>query len=214
MTDTTDDGCARRPHRVRLPVHRPVTNVASTPRIGLLIPTSEPHVFDHPHPGRHIVEIARRAEAAGFDSLWAGESLSSPRFEPLAVLAALATATDHVTLGTAAMVPAYRQPVAAGQQLATIDRLAEGRLIVGVGAGYPSPSTQEALAIARAPYRQRVALLDEIVDLWRSMFCEQADSAPRSFHGQLLDLDDLPPVRTHHAGGPPVWLASATASAL
>jgi hypothetical protein len=58
------------------------------------------------------VGLAERAESAGFDSVWVGDSvLAKPRHEPLTTLAALATATESVSLGTAAYLPPLRHPV-------------------------------------------------------------------------------------------------------
>jgi hypothetical protein len=59
-----------------------------------------------------VVGLAERAESAGFDSVWVGDSvLAKPRHEPLTTLAALATATESVSLGTAACLPPLRHPV-------------------------------------------------------------------------------------------------------
>ena len=179
-------------------------------QVGLLLPTSEPHVLDHTHPGRRLVELAGRAEALGFNSVWAGESMSSARFEPLTVLATVAAATESVTIGTASMIPAYRQPVATAQAIATLDRISDGRLVLGVGAGYPSPKTRASLTLAGAPYERRVTLLDDITSLWRHMWT----GGPPTFTGSILDVADLPPVSADSVNGPPIWLASATPRAL
>jgi alkanesulfonate monooxygenase SsuD/methylene tetrahydromethanopterin reductase-like flavin-dependent oxidoreductase (luciferase family) len=188
-----------------------VTGVLSdAPEVGLLLPTSEPASYNAGDPLDHLTSIATRAEHLGFDSLWVGESMQGPRFEPLAVLAAIAGATTRARLGTASMIPAYRQPVATAQQVATLDRLSGGRLVLGVGAGWPSPLTRAALELARVDFRQRIALLDDITALWRAMWSDGA----RSFDGALLHLTNLPPTAAHTRAGPPLWLASATPSAL
>lgn len=175
----------------------PATGIQGEPEIWVLLPTSEPAVFEHNAPLQQLTRIARRAEDLGFDSLWAGESLQSPRFEPLAALAVAAAATGRVRLGTASMIPAYRQPVATAQQIATIDRLTEGRLVLGVGAGYPMPRTQAALELASVDYRRRVTLLDDIAALWRAMW----GTGATDFDGKLLHLRDLPPRQSPHQRG-------------
>ena len=59
-----------------------------------------------------LLDAARHAEALGFDSLWIGDSLfARPRHDPLTLLAAVAAVTDRVTLGTAVLLPALRNPV-------------------------------------------------------------------------------------------------------
>ena len=70
----------------------------------------------------------------GIDSIWVGDSLlARPRHDPLTLLAAVAAAVPDVGLGTAVLLPALRNPVVLAQQLATIDQISEGRLIIGAG---------------------------------------------------------------------------------
>jgi alkanesulfonate monooxygenase SsuD/methylene tetrahydromethanopterin reductase-like flavin-dependent oxidoreductase (luciferase family) len=178
-------------------------------RIGLLLPTREAQVgrWD----ARRILDVARRAEALGFASLWAGDSLSRPRYEPLSVLAAAAAETERVTLGTAALMPAFRQPLGAASSLASIDALSGGRLVVAVGAGFPGLSEEE-LALMGVPYKRRFRWLDDVVALWRSVW---SPDPPSAFDGDVLHLGWLPELpRPHRPGGPPVWLAGATPAAL
>ncbi len=107
------------------------------------------------------------------------------------------------------MIPVYRQAVATTQQIATLDRITGGRLVLGVGAGYPMPTTKSALALAGVDYSRRVALLDDVVALWRAMWRTRATS----FDGTILHLSELPPVTAHRPAGPPLWLATDTPSA-
>jgi alkanesulfonate monooxygenase SsuD/methylene tetrahydromethanopterin reductase-like flavin-dependent oxidoreductase (luciferase family) len=159
------------------------------PEVGLPLQTSEPAIYNADVPLDHLTAIATRAEHLGFDSLWVGESMQRPRFEPLAVLAAIADATTQAQLGTASIIPGYRRPIATAQQLAILDRLSGGRLVLGVGAGWPSPLTRAALELARVDFRQRVSLLDDITALWRALWSVGASS----FDGALLHLTNLPP---------------------
>src|SRR5690349_22718439 len=100
--------------------------------IGYLLPTRDQAVLGRHDPGR-LVAQARRAEELGLDSVWAGDSpVNRPRADPLLVLAAAAQATARVTLGTAVLLPALRHPILLAHQLATLDRLSEGRLVAGV----------------------------------------------------------------------------------
>ena len=66
-------------------------------RLGILLPTNHSQWDD----ARRLVDFGVRAERLGYDSVWANDSLLGPRVEPLAMLAALAPATERVTLGTA-----------------------------------------------------------------------------------------------------------------
>ena len=160
---------------------------------------------------RGPVDFAVRAEALGFSSVWAGDTLLRPVIETFTVLAAVASVTGRVTLGTAALLPALRRPVQTAQTIASLDLLSGGRLTVTVGAGFPRRSEAE-YAVSEVPWPKRFARLDDTVALWRHLW---RAPGPTSFHGAVLHLDDIPagtqPVRP---GGPPIWLGGATPAAL
>jgi alkanesulfonate monooxygenase SsuD/methylene tetrahydromethanopterin reductase-like flavin-dependent oxidoreductase (luciferase family) len=137
--------------------------------------------------------------------------MARARLEPLSLLAALATVTSRVTLGTAALMPAYRQPVQAAQQLASLDLISAGRLVLAVGGGFPNFSERE-FETAGIPWRTRFSRLDDTVALWRRLW---SGERPDSFHGKVLHYDWLPEIpRPAQPGGPAVWLAGATERAL
>ncbi len=97
--------------------------------------------------------IARLAEAGGWDSLWMGEHvvLPEPRppvspmnprdriLDPVVALTFLAAHTQRVRLGTGVIILPQRNPLVLAKQLASLDALSHGRLILGVGAGYLEP---------------------------------------------------------------------------
>ena len=97
--------------------------------------------------------IARAAEEAGWESLWVGEHvvLPEPRtsaspmnprdriLDPVVALTYLAAHTRRVKLGTGVIILPQRNPLVLAKQLASLDVLAGGRLILGVGAGYLEP---------------------------------------------------------------------------
>jgi alkanesulfonate monooxygenase SsuD/methylene tetrahydromethanopterin reductase-like flavin-dependent oxidoreductase (luciferase family) len=85
-----------------------------------------------------LLELAERVEAAGFDSVWVGDSLfSKPRYEPIALLSAISQRTTRVKLGTACMISGTRNPLYLALEWATLDHLANGRTIFGTGMGNP-----------------------------------------------------------------------------
>lgn len=154
-----------------------------------------------------LVRMVRTVEDLSFDSLWANDSLVGPRIEALTFLAAAASVAERVTLGTAALLPALRRPVQAAQALASIDRLAQGRLVVAVGAGFPGISEAE-YAVSEVSWRRRFRRLDETVALWRQLW---AGEGPGAFHGETMTLSDIPAgIRPFNPAGPPVWLAGDT----
>ncbi|MGY5052989.1 LLM class flavin-dependent oxidoreductase [Streptomyces sp. 900105755] len=177
--------------------------------IGVLLPTGTAQWGPSDDP-RDLISFGRRAERLGFSSLFVNDSLISPRIEALTMLAALAPATENVTLGTAALMPFLRRPVQAAQSLASIDLLSGGRLTVTVGAGFPGRFGRPLYTLSELPWARRFARLDETVALWRALW----DGAG-AFHGEILRFADIPPTtRPFRPGGPPVWLGGATPAAL
>jgi len=177
--------------------------------IGVLLPTGTAQWGEADDP-RELVAFGRQAERSGFSSLFVNDSLLSPRIEALTMLAALAPATETVTLGTAALLPFLRRPIQAAQSLASIDLLSGGRLTVTVGAGFPGRFGRPLYTLSQVPWGRRFARLDEIVALWRALW-----GGAGSFHGEILRFDDIPPsTRPSRAGGPPIWLGGATPAAL
>jgi len=178
-------------------------------QIGLLLPAGQAQLAAGGS-AAEVVELAARAERLGFDSVWVGDSLSRARLEPLTLLAAVAQATERVRVGTATLIPAYRNPAQAALELSSLDLLSGGRLVVGVGAGFPGRIEREFALVGVDP-RTRFARLDDTVALWKQLWTGR----PTSFSGRVLRYDWLPEV-PHPAqpGGPPVWLAGATPAAL
>jgi probable F420-dependent oxidoreductase len=79
---------------------------------------------------------ARRAEAAGFDTMLVADHLVEGMFPPLTPLVAAAEATDHLRVGTLVVNNDFRHPVLLAREAATVDLLTEGRLELGLGAGH------------------------------------------------------------------------------
>ena len=112
--------------------------MSQTTAFGYLLPTRE-IVMSQPVPDcSQVIELAERAETVGFDSVWVGDSiLARPRLEPLTTLASVAARTKRVKLGTAVLLSALRHPVVLANELANLDLLAQGRLILGLGISSP-----------------------------------------------------------------------------
>jgi 5,10-methylenetetrahydromethanopterin reductase len=84
-------------------------------------------------PARRMMELAQRAEAAGLDSVWMAEGYYAR--DGLVPLAAIATATSRVLLGTIVINPFTRHPAVLAMSFATLDELSDGRAIIGIGSG-------------------------------------------------------------------------------
>jgi len=180
-------------------------------RLGVFVPTVESAWPDGLDP-RGVLDFGVRAERLGLDSLWVNDSLLSPRIEAMTALAALAATTEQVTLGTGTLLPALRTPVQAAHTIASVDRLSGGRLVLGVGAGFPGRFGEPVYAMAGTPWPRRFTRLDETVELWRRLWTEQQ---PVTYEGRILRFDDVPPpLRPVRPQGPPIWLGGATPTAL
>lgn len=179
--------------------------------VGYLLPTRDQAVLGEHEPGR-LVAQARRAEELGLDSVWAGDSpVTRPRADPLLLLAAVAQATERVTLGTAVLLPALRHPILLAHQLATLDRLAAGRLIAGMGGGFPNPNTRAQFAALGVGFARRVSRLEESVEAMRRLWSGEAVS----YQGEHFAFTDVRLAPTpFRPGGPPIWLAGSGGPAL
>ncbi|HET6314905.1 MAG TPA: LLM class flavin-dependent oxidoreductase, partial [Chloroflexota bacterium] len=178
--------------------------------VGVLLPTGKTQWGEGADP-RQLIDLALRAEQLGFASVWVNDSLLSPRIEGLSMLAALAPLTSRINLGTATLMPVLRRPIQAAQTIASVDLLSGGRLIIGVGAGFPGRLGQPLYSLSEVPWARRFERLDETVALWRHLW---TTPGPSSFRGQLLQFDALPPItQPLQPGGPPIWVGGATPSA-
>jgi alkanesulfonate monooxygenase SsuD/methylene tetrahydromethanopterin reductase-like flavin-dependent oxidoreductase (luciferase family) len=175
-------------------------------KIGVLLPTREAVMSGRPDAGA-MLELAERAEGAGFDSVWAGDSLlARPRFEPLTLLAGAAARTRRVELGTAVLVAPLRNPVLLAHSAATVDQIAQGRLILGVGFASRGARTEQEFAAAGADYAHRATALREQMEICRLLWSgEEVSYAGR--HWKLERATLLP--RPHRPGGPPLWVGGS-----
>lgn len=146
--------------------------------------------------GPLLSRLARRADEAGFDTLWTmdhffqipitGQPPEAPLLEAYAVLAFLAGETRRIRLGTMVTSVAYRHPGVLIKAVTSIDVLSGGRMIFGVGAGAPfnelpagrSPGDFEAygLGIPFPPLAERFERLEEVVQIALQMW--SGDEAP------------------------------------
>ncbi len=175
--------------------------------IGYLVPTREAIMSGEPETAR-LIELSERAERLGYDSIWVGDSITSrPRHEPLTMLTAIAMRTEHAVLGTAVLLPTLRHPVAMAHQVATLDRLAQGRLILGVGIGADSPSNRAEFAALDVGFERRVGRMNEHLDLCRKLWSGE----PVDHRGDFYTVEDatIGP-SSHTPGGPPLWIAGST----
>jgi probable F420-dependent oxidoreductase len=159
---------------------------------------------------RESIELARLAEATGFDSIWVSEHHgSSDGYLPslLPMLAAIASATERILLGTGVLLAPLHDPLRLAEDAAVVDQLSGGRLLLGLGVGW----REEEFRMFHASTAERARRIDETVEVLR-----RAWSGRRfSFQGHLLRYDRVkvtpPPAAP---GGPPVYLGGYAEAAL
>ncbi|MGE0700136.1 MAG: LLM class flavin-dependent oxidoreductase [Hyphomicrobiaceae bacterium] len=173
--------------------------------LGYLLPTRE-MIMSGRNETAGMLSLAERAELLGFDGIWIGDSLTArPRHEPLAMLAAVAARVPRVKVGTAVLLPALRNPVLLAHQAATIDRISEGRLVLGVGIARDVPSIRAEFEAAGVPFEKRVGRMMEGLRLARALWSGE----PVTWDG-LWKLDKATVGPTpHRPGGPLLWVAGA-----
>lgn len=156
-----------------------------------------------------VRDIARAAEAVGFDSVWVGDHLlyryadGSTRgpWEAWTTLAALAEATNRVALGPLVAATAFHAPFMLAKLAATVDEIAGGRLVLGVGAGW----NEVEFAALGAPTDHRVSRFEEAFTVVRTLLAEgRVDFAGRFVTAREAEL--LP--RPARPGGPPILVGS------
>jgi probable F420-dependent oxidoreductase len=179
------------------------------PRLGYLLPTRE-RIMEGVHETAPLLTLAEKAEALGFDSVWVGDSLlARPRHDPLTLLAAVAARTRKVEMGTAVLLPALRNPVVLAQQVATLDRISEGRLILGIGIASDVPNIRAEFVAAGVPFEKRVGTLVEGVALMRALWTGK----PVDWDGRWKMEDAVLGPTPHRPGGPPIWIGGSVAAA-
>lgn len=141
-----------------------------------------------------LAAAARAAEAAGFDSVWAGEHIvlpdpqvppspMAPQTRALDSLLALSWAAAHtstIRLATGIVILPQRNPLVLAKQVATLDVLSAGRVTLGVGAGYLEP---EFRALG-ANFAERGAVTDEYLDALHTLWYDEHPE----YHGRFVDF--------------------------
>jgi alkanesulfonate monooxygenase SsuD/methylene tetrahydromethanopterin reductase-like flavin-dependent oxidoreductase (luciferase family) len=174
---------------------------------GYLLPTREVVMAPGVPDFGSMIDLAETAEGYGFDSVWCGDSvLARPRLEALSTLAAIAGRTKRVKLGTAVFLPALRNPVILANEVANLDIISQGRVILGVGIASKTPAVQKEFEACGVNFRYRVSIFEEIITIMRRLWTENEVT----FYGRHFQLDGvslgLKPVQKD---GIPIWMAAS-----
>ncbi|OGA46924.1 MAG: hypothetical protein A3G25_19685 [Betaproteobacteria bacterium RIFCSPLOWO2_12_FULL_63_13] len=181
-----------------------------TARIGYLLPTREAIMEGRPE-AEPLLGLAERAEQLGYDSVWIGDSLlARPRHEPLTLLAGVAGRTRRVKLGTAVLLPALRNPVLLAHQVATLDQVSTGRVILGIGIASDVPNVRAEFRSAGVPFEKRVGTLMECMALCKALW----KGNPVDWDGRWQVEQGVIGPTPHQPGGPPIWGGGSAPAAL
>ena len=195
-------------------------------RIGVTVPNVHETLAER----TTIEAVGRMADELGFDSVWCNDHLAIPGprdgggaepayaagygeqrrqniYEPLIVLAFLAAVTRRVLLGTSVYLLALRNPLVAAKQAVSLDRLSDGRLVLGIGVGW----LEGEFTALGVPYRQRGSRTDEAIAVLKAL-CDQDSAEFRGHHHSFTAIEFLPkPVQRPH---PPLWIGGRSDAAL
>jgi alkanesulfonate monooxygenase SsuD/methylene tetrahydromethanopterin reductase-like flavin-dependent oxidoreductase (luciferase family) len=176
---------------------------ADRPHIGVVLPTREALTL-----GAHLVsDFGAQAEALGFDSVWAGDSLlARPLLDPIVSLAAVAARTTTIRLGTGVLLVPMRQPVLTAHAIASLDQLSSGRTVLGLGRGFDLPETRREFMAAGVEFARRTLRLEQTIELWRALWSGSGGGVTATGADWRIDDVELRP-RPAQEGGPPIWLA-------
>jgi len=154
---------------------------------------------------RTLVEHATKAEELGYSSIWVwdhillGSKSVFPVHDSLTTLTAVAATTKHVRLGTGILVLSIRNPVALAKQVATLDNLSEGRITLGVAAGWYEREFQAC----GYPFDSRGQTLQMNLEIMKRLWTENSVNGT---YGQYIfknvNMEPKPVQKPH----PPLWM--------
>ena len=189
-------------------------------KLGLALPHYD---ASYPGPGpatfERIAGYAQLAESLGFHQVWVSDHfwVDLGRYggppqrngipECWTTLAALATRTTTVRLGTLVLAVGFRPPTLLAKMAATLDQLAGGRLDLGLGAGWNQAEFEEN-GLPFPPPGERLAMLEEALGVLQTLLT--GTGAPASFAGRFYRAENAPvlpaPVQRPR---PPLWVGGA-----
>jgi probable F420-dependent oxidoreductase len=165
---------------------------------------------------KEFTELARKAEALGYSTLFVPDHFVDHDLAPMVALAHAAAVTDTLRVGSFVLGNDYKHPVVVAREFASLDLLSDGRVELGIGAGWMTVDYEKAGIPLDRP-GVRIARLAEAITVIKGLFAP----GPFTFHGehyQITELDGMPkpvqqPVPFFVGGGAPKILALAAREA-
>ncbi|HEX5589825.1 MAG TPA: LLM class flavin-dependent oxidoreductase [Candidatus Limnocylindrales bacterium] len=173
-------------------------------RVGVQLPEVEREVR-----WPEYLAMARRAEELGYDSLWLGDHLlyrlpdgsSRGPWEAWTMLSAIAASTSRIRLGPLVASTAFHAPAMLAKLAATVDEISDGRLVLGLGAGW----NETEFRAFGFPFDHRIDRFEEAFTIIRTLLREGAIDFDGRYY-QARDCELLP--RPARPGGPPLLVGS------
>ena len=156
-----------------------------------------------------FLQYVDTAEELGWDSVWFSDRIvgAAWRMDPIAGMAIVTGRTEKLKFGTGVLLMSMRSPVTAARELATIDLLSNGRLVLGVGVGQESPAEYEAMGVRK---RDRGRRLDEAIVLMRRLWTEERVT----YESEFVKLTDAAISVRPKQANVPIWIGSRSEAGL
>jgi probable F420-dependent oxidoreductase len=155
----------------------------------------------------NVVNFAKKCEAMGCHSMWTIDRIVYDNLEPLTILAAAAGATQKIRLGTSVLLGNLRHPSHLAKIIATLDFIANGRVILGLGFG----SRENDYKAVEIPFEHRGSRAVEQVQLMKRLWTEDnVTHKGRFYNVENLTVGPKPIQKPH----PPIWTGGGTEVAL
>lgn len=154
-----------------------------------------------------FLEVVDTMENLRFDSLWLSERISGDAPDPLVAMSMAAARTTKMKFGMSVMVLPGRNPVVLAKELATLDRMSNGRLLPAFGLGVADPVEQQAFGVERT---QRAKMFNEALEVVRACWSQESVT----FHGNFYNYDNLQVQPKPKQTPPDVWLGGIADSEL
>jgi probable F420-dependent oxidoreductase len=160
-----------------------------------------------------IEEAAKAAEALGYAGVWANDLVVAPPqlgwgqiIEPLVTLATLVNLVPKLKFGTSVLILPQRNSMLVAKQVAALDLLSQGRLILGVGVGW----RKDEFKLLNADFANRAAVTDEAIEVLQTLWREPT----AHYHGHFHHFDNAIMMPKPAGDGPPIWIGGNSMAAI
>ena len=154
-----------------------------------------------------FLDFVDTLERLRFDSLWLSERISGEAPDPLVAMSFAAARTQKLKFGMSVMVLPGRNPVVLAKELATLDRMSNGRLLPAFGLGVADPVEQQAFGVERT---QRARIFNEALAVIRACWSDERVN----FSGEHFSYENLRVEPKPKQQPPEVWLGGLAESEL